>query len=138
MQFNIGIAGCTAAELAVFRRDWLRPPTGEVILASLQRMDPVITARDPASGTLAGFACGFTDYRLIAYLWDLAVLPAYREQRLEGILIERFVAACGAVYQINAHPNLEHAVFFEAAGFTSYPARHAIPMTIQDYTRQAG
>ena len=137
MQFNIGTAHLTAGDCERFRREWVHPVPGERTLASLRRMDPVVTAVDERDGVV-GFVCGFTDRVLIAYVWDLEVLPAYRDRGLEHELVERFVAACGEIYQVNAHPHAGAVELFERVGFRRYEAGEAIAMTIQKMELQAG
>ena len=138
MQLNIGSHHLTASQLDRLRRAWVHPTPGKVTLRSLQNMDVVVTATDGATGEVIGYICGFTDRTLIGYIWDVEVLPSHHGQGIERTLVERFVAECGDIYQINAHPSIEAASIFEAAGFTSYRARDAVPMTIQNFAKQAG
>ena len=138
MQLNIGTSHLTASQLDGFRREWVHPTPGAVTLRSLQNMDVVVTAVDEASGDILGFICGFTDRTLVGSIWDIEVLPAHAGKDIERQLVERFVTECGDIYQINAHPRLELASVFESVGFTSPPSREAIPMTIQNFAKQAG
>ncbi len=125
-------------QLHGFRTEWLRPPSPETTLRSLQRMNAVVVALDEEADRAVGFACGFTDQTLLLYIWDVEVLPKYRGQGIDEELVRQLVAA-HELYQINTITQPERRGLFERLGFREYDsARHGPAMTLMRMAWQDG
>jgi len=85
-------------------------------------MNAGLLARDEETDDVVGFVCGMTDQVLILYIWDLEVMPDYKEQGVEDELLAHLLDRYSDLYQINANPDSAIQAYFKSAEFLEVDA----------------